>query len=456
MAYDIILKWFKMGSKAPNIEYHKEETISMSTKIETLENSMVKLTIEVSAEQFEKGLNEAYNKNKKSIQIPGFRKGKAPRKLIEKTYGVGTFYEDAANFCIPVAYDAAVEEEKLEVVSRPSIDVTQIEAGKPFIFTAEVAVKPEASLGEYKALEVTKDPVEVTEEAIVAELDQVREQNSRLVEVTDRPIQDEDQVNIDFEGFVDEVAFEGGKAEGFDLTIGSHSFIDNFEEQLIGKSIGDELDVNVTFPEEYQQEELAAKPALFKVKINGIKFKELPELDDDLAKDVSEFDTLDAYKESIKLKLTETAETAADNKLKDAVLDLAVENATIDLPAPMVDLESENMVYDMANRLQQQGLSIEQYFQYTGQNMDSMKESMKGEAEKKIKARIVLEAIATAENLEVTDADVEAEIVRMAELYNMELDKIKETIGNDESDSIKQDLLNQKAFDFIVANANIK
>lgn len=428
----------------------------MSTKIEKLENSMVKLTIEVSAEEFEKGIKSAYNKNKKSIQIPGFRKGKAPRKLIEKTYGVETFYEDAANFCIPLAYDAAVEEEKLEVVSRPSIDVTQIEAGKPFIFTADVAVKPDAILGEYKGLEITKDVVEISEEQIIAELDQVREQNSRLVDVTDRAIEDEDQVNLDFEGFVNDEPFEGGKAEGFDLTIGSHSFIDTFEEQLVGKNIGEELEVNVTFPEEYQQAELAGQPALFKVKINAIKFKELPELDDDLAKDVSEFDTLEDYKASIKTKLAETAGTAADNKLKDAILDLAVENATIELPAPMVELESENMVYDMANRLQQQGLSIEQYFQYTGQNMDSIKESMKGEAEKKIKARLVLEAIATAEGLEATDEDVEAEIVRMAEMYNMELDKIKETIGTDESDSIKQDLLNQKAYDFIVDNANIK
>jgi len=445
-----------MGANALNIEHYKEETISMSTKIETLENSMVKLTIEVSAEQFEKGLNDAYNKNKKSMQIPGFRKGKAPRKLIEKNYGVGTFYEDAANYCIPLAYDAAIEEEKLEVVSRPSIDVIQIEAKKTFIFTAEVAVKPEATLGEYKGLEVTKEAVEVAEEAITAELDKVREQNSRLVDVTDRAIEDGDHVNLDFEGFVNDEPFEGGKAESFDLTIGTHSFIDTFEDQLVGKNIGEELDVNVTFPEDYQQEDLASKPALFKVKINGIKFKELSELDDDLAKDVSEFDTLDEYKASIKEKLTETAEAAADNKLKDDVLEVAVENATIELPAPMVELESENMVHDMANRLQQQGLSIEQYFQYTGQNMDSIKESMKGEAEKKIKARIVLEAIATAEGIEVTDADVEAEIVRMAEMYNMEIDKIKETIGNDESDSIKQDLLNQKAYDFIVENAKIK
>jgi len=444
-----------MGSYALNIEHSKEVTINMSTNIEKLEDSMVKLTIEVSAEQFEKGLNDAYNKNKKTIQIQGFRKGKAPRKLIEKAYGISTFYEDAANFCIPVAYDKAVEESDLEVVSRPDIDVTQIEAGKPFIFTAEVAVKPEPILGEYKGLAATKEPVEVSDELIIAELDKVREQNSRLVDVTDRAIENDDQVSIDFDGFVDEEAFEGGHAEGFDLTIGSGSFIGDFEDQLIGKSIGDELDVNVTFPEDYQQPDLAGKPAVFKVKINGIKYKELPELDDDLAKDVSEFDTLEEYKADIRANLVEKAEGEATHKLKEELLELAVANATIVLPAPMIDLEAENMTQDMANRLQQQGLSIEQYFQYTGQNMDALKESMKGEAEKKIKARLVLEAIAKAEGLTASDEEVEAELVRMAEMYKMDIEKIKETIGEGETESIKQDLLNQKAYDFIVDNATI-
>lgn len=428
----------------------------MSTKVETLENSMVKLTIEVEADTFKKALNQAYNKEKKNIQIPGFRKGKAPRKLIEKTYGAGIFYEDAANICIPDAYDKAVEEEGLEVVSRPDVDVQQIEEGKSFIFTAEVAVKPEPELGEYKGLEGEKDAVEISDDQIQAELDKVLEQNSRLVDVTDRAVQDGDTVNIDFEGFMDGEAFPGGQADGHDLVIGSHSFIDTFEDQLVGKNIGDELEVNVTFPEEYQQPDLAGKPAMFKVKINGIKFKELPELDDELAKDVSEFDTLDEYKESIKAGLAETAQTAADNKLKDELLQKAVENATIVLPEPMVDLEAENMVYDMANRLQYQGLSLDQYFQYTGQNMETLKDSMKEEAKKKIEARLILEAIAKAENFEVSDEDVEAEIAKMAEMYNMEVEKIKETIGKDENDSIKQDILNQKAYDFIVENAKIK
>ncbi len=427
----------------------------MSTKVEKLENSMVKLTIEVSADIFEKGLNHAYNKNKKSIQIPGFRKGKAPRKLIEKTYGIGVFYEDAANYCIPEAYDKAVEEEGLEVVSRPEIDVEQIEAGKPFIFTAEVAVKPEVTLGDYKGLEATKDAVEVTEEEVDNDIDNVREQNSRLVDVTDRAIAMDDQVNIDFDGYVDGEPFEGGKAEGYDLTIGSGSFIDTFEEQLVGKNVDDELEVEVTFPEEYHVDDLKGKPATFKVKINGIKVKELPELDDELAKDVSEFDTLDEYKASVKEKLVESKENAATAKLREEVLEKAVENASIELPEPMVELEAENMTYDMAQRLQYQGLSIEQYFQYTGQNMETLKASMKPEAEKKIKARLVLEAIAVAENIEATDEDVEAEIARMAEMYNMEVEKIKETIGDDEKDSIKQDLVNQKAYDLIVENAKV-
>lgn len=417
---------------------------------------MVKLTIEVSAEQFEKGIADAYNKNKKSIQIQGFRKGKAPRKLIEKTYGVGFFYEDAANFCIPEAYDKAVEESGLEIVSRPSIDVIQIEAGKTFIFTAEVAVKPEAVLGNYVGLEVTKDAVEVTEEDVIKDLDRVREQNSRLIDVTDRPVADGDNINLDFEGFVDGVAFDGGKAENYDLVIGSHSFIDTFEEQLIGASIGDELEVNVTFPEQYQQASLAGAAAMFKVKINGIKYKELPELDDDLAKDVSEFDTMEEYKASIKAKLVEAKENAAVSAMKSALLEQAVANATLELPEPMIDLEAENMTYDMAQRLQYQGLSIEQYFQYTGQNMNSLKESMKGEAAKKIKSRLVLEAIAKAEGLVATDEDVEAEIAKMAEMYNMEVEKIKETIGEDERESLKQDLLNQKAYDFIVEKAAVK
>ena len=427
----------------------------MSVKIEELGKSMVKLTIEVSAERFEEGINDAYKKNRGSIAIQGFRKGKAPRKLIEKAYGASIFYEDAANFCIPDAYDAAVEEAGLEVVSRPSIDVEQIEAGKPFIFTAEVAVKPEAVLGAYKGLEGSKVIDVVSDEEVDAEITKVREQNSRLVDVTDRPVQDADQVNINFAGYVDGEAFEGGTSDNYELTIGSHSFIDTFEDQIIGKNIDDEFEVNVTFPEEYHSADLAGKPAVFKVKVNSIKFKELPELDDELAQDVSEFDTFEEYKADLRAKLAKSKEDSAMNKLKDELLDKAVENATIELPAPMVDLEAENMVYDMSYRFQQQGLSMEQYFQYTGQNMETLKDSMKSEAERKIKARLVLEAIAKSENMEATDADVEAEVSKMAEMYGVDVEKIKETIGDEEKESIKQDLLNQKAFDFIVENAKL-
>lgn len=425
----------------------------MSTKVETLENSMVKVTIEVPAETFDAAINKVYMKTRGQIQIPGFRKGKAPRKLIEKTYGAGVFFEDAANECIPEAYEAAVEAEGLEVVSRPEIDVEQIEAGKPFIFTAEVAVKPEITLGEYKGLEVEKEEVEVTEEEITAELTLVQDKNSRKVEVTDRAVQNDDEVNLNFDGSVDGVPFDGGKAEGHELVIGSGQFIPGFEEQMIGMEIDEEKDIHVTFPEEYHAEELAGKEAVFAVKVNGIKVKELPALDDELAQDVSEFDTLDEYKASIKEDLQKKKEEQAVAARRDAILDKAIENATAKLPDPMVELEAENMVNDMANRLQYQGLSLDQYMQFTGQNMASMKESMKVEAEKAIMMRLVLEGVSIAESIDATDEEVDDEIKRMAEMYGVELEKIQETIHEEERESIKQDLLNKKALDFIVENA---
>lgn len=425
----------------------------MSVKVEKLEKSMVKLTIEVDAARFEEGMKHAYNKNKGQIAIPGFRKGKAPRQIIEKTYGPNVFYEDAANFCIPVAYDAAVEELKLEVVSRPEIDVEQVEKGKNFIFTAEVAVKPEIELGQYKGIEIEKAVVEVTEEEITKELDKVREQNARLIDVTDRAVQDKDQLKIDFEGFVDGVPFEGGKGEDYDLTIGSHTFIDTFEEQLIGKSIGEDVEVNVTFPEQYQAEALQGKPALFKVVVKAIQVNELPDADDELAKDVSEFETLVEYKADIQAKLLKTKETSAKRAQQDEIVNKIVENSNIELPPAMIDLEAENMVYDMAQRLQYQGLSIEQYFQYTGQNVNTLKESMKVEATKKIQGRLVLEAVAKAENFEITAEAINEELQNMANMYNMELDKLMENIHEEEQDSIKQDMLNQKALDFVLAEA---
>ncbi|MCT4596874.1 MAG: trigger factor [Vallitalea sp.] len=425
----------------------------MNAKVETLEKSMVKLTIEVDAERFEEGMKHAYNKNKSKITVPGFRKGKVPRQLIEKTYGSEVFYEDAVNYIIPEAYDKAVEENNLEVVSRPDVDVQQVEKGKPMIFTAEVAVKPEVTLGEYKELEVSKVELEVTEEDINADIEKVREQNSRLINVTDRAVQDDDQVVIDFEGFVDGEAFEGGKGENYSLTIGSHSFIDTFEEQLVGKNIGEEVEVNVTFPEEYQQEDLQGKPALFKVKINEIKYKELPEVDDEFVKDVSEFDTLDEYKEDIKAKLLEQKEKTAKGQKQEEVLEKAIENASMEIAEPMIELQAENMTHEFAQRMQYQGLSLEQYFAFTGQNMATLKDNMKTEAEKRIKSRLVLEAIAKSEDIQVSDEDLKAELEKMASMYNMEYDKLADTMGNEEKESIRDDIKNQKALDLIVEQA---
>ena len=425
----------------------------MSAKVETLEKSMVKLTIEVDATKFEEGLQHAYNKNKGKISIPGFRKGKAPRKIIEKTYGKGFFYEDAANHIIPEAYDNAVEEMKLEVVSRPSIDVEQLEAGKPFIFTAEVAVKPEIKLGEYKKIEVSKQSIEVSEDEIVSEINKAREQNARIVNVTERPVQGADQVTIDFEGFVDGEAFEGGKGEDFELTIGSGTFIDTFEEQLIGKSIDEEVEVNVTFPESYHSESLQGKPAKFIVKIKSIKEKQIPELNDEFAQDVSEFDTLDEYKEDIKKDIAERKKEEAERQKREDVIKKAVENAEVELPEPMVELEAENMVYDFAQRLQYQGLSIEQYFQYTGQSYEAMKDMMKKQAVEKIKSSLLLEEIAKQENIVVTDEEYIQELERMASMYNMDLDKIKENVKEEEKESIMQDLLNQKALDLMISES---
>lgn len=425
----------------------------MNTNVEKLENSMVKLTIEVDEARFEEGIQKAYLKNRGKISVPGFRKGRVPRKIIEKTYGAGVFFEDAANEIIPVAYDEAVKETELEVMSRPDIDVTQIEPGKPFIFTAEVAVKPEVTLGDYKGLEVEVTPAQVTEEDVQAELDKVLEQNSRLVDVVDRPVEMDDQVVIDFEGFVDDEPFEGGKGEDYDLTIGSGSFIDTFEEQLVGKNIGDDVDVNVTFPEEYHAEALKGKPALFKVAIKGIKAKEMPVLDDEFAQDVSEFDTLADYKEDLEKTVLDRKESAYKQEKQQKVMEAAIANATMDLPAPMVDLEAENMTYEFAQRLQSQGMQLEDYFKYTGQNINSLKDQMKVQAEERIKSRLVLEAVAAAEGLEVSDEDYEAELAKMADLYNMELDKLKETVGEDEKESITQDMVNQKAVDLMVEAA---
>lgn len=426
----------------------------MSFTVEQLEEkNMVKLVITSSDEEFEKGLEQAYNKNKSKINVQGFRKGKAPRKIIEKFYGKEVFFEDAANAIIPEAYAKAAEESGLEIVSQPEIGLVQLEDGKPFIFSATVAVKPEVELGQYKGVEVAKADVEVTEDDINAELDKVREQNSRTVNVEDRPVQDKDMTVIDFEGFIDGQPFQGGKGENYPLTIGSHSFIDTFEEQLIGKNIGEETEVNVTFPEDYHAEELKGKPATFKVTVKEIKEKQYDDLDDDFAQNVSDFDTLAEYKEDLKKTIGERKANEAKNKKEAEAIDKIIENAKMDIPSAMVDTQVRQMAEDFSRRLQQQGLSVEQYFQFTGLTADKLFADMQPEAEKRIKSRLVLEAIVKAENIKVSDEEYESELNKMAESYGMEVDKIKEFMGEYEQKQIREDIAVQKAVDLVVAEA---
>ena len=421
----------------------------MSFKVEELGKSMVKLTIEVAAEEFEKAMETAYQKNKNKLSVQGFRKGKAPRAMIEKMYGAGIFYEDAANELISDAYEKAAVESGLDIVSRPEIDLVQVEKGKEFIFTAEVAVKPEVTLGEYKGVEVEKTDVTVSDDEVAAELDRVREQNARILTVEDRPVADGDETVIDFEGFVDGVPFAGGKGEDYKLVIGSHSFIDTFEEQLIGKNIGEEVDVNVTFPTEYHAEELAGKPALFKVTIKAITAKELPELDDEFAIDVSEFDTLAEYKEDIKKNLLEKKEKEAKFAKEDKVVDKIIENATMEIPDAMIDTQTRQMAEEYAQRLQMQGLNLEQYFKFTGMNANSFMENLKPQALKRIQCRLVLEAVVKAENIEVSEEELDKEFDTMAQNYRMEKDKLVELVGEKEKEQIKMDIAVQKAVDFV-------
>lgn len=425
----------------------------MSLQVEKLEKNMAKLTIEVSAEEVEKAIEKAYQKQKSRISVPGFRKGKVPRKMVEKMYGVGVFYEDAVNDMIPTAYEAAVKESELEIVSQPKIDVVQIEAGKEFIFTAEVAVKPEVELGEYKGVEVPKSDVSVSDEEIMAEIYKEREQNSRIITVDDRAVEDGDMTVIDFEGFVDGVAFEGGKGTDYPLTIGSHSFIDTFEEQLIGKNIGEEVDVNVTFPEEYHAEELKGKPALFKVTVKEIKKKELPELDNDFVEDVSEFSTVDEYKASIKTKIEEKKADEAKSAKEEATIEKIIEGAKMEIPDAMVDSQVRQMAEDFARRISAQGLTIDQYFQYTGLTSDKLLEQMRPQALKRIQSRLVLEAVADKENFEVTDEDVNNEINDMASAYQMEADKLKDLLTDADKENMKRDIQVKKAVEFVTENA---
>lgn len=428
----------------------------MSVQVENLEKSMAKLTIEVSAEEVEKAIQAAYLKEKSKISLPGFRKGKVPRNMIEKMYGPSVFYEDAANTLIQENYPAAADESGADIVSRPTIDVVQIEAGKPFIFTAEVAVRPEVKLGKYLGVQVTKVDTTVSEEEVEAALEKERNNNSRTVTVTDRPVASGDTAVIDFEGFVDGVAFEGGKGENHSLEIGSHSFIDTFEDQLIGKNAGDDVEVNVTFPEQYQAEELAGKPALFKVKIHEIKAKELPELDDEFAQDVSEFDTLAEYKEDLKRQLTEQKENEAKRTKEDDAIQKIIEKTTIEIPEAMLDTQCENMINEFAQRIQQSGLTMEQYMQFSGLTVDKLKEQVRPEAQTRIMSSLILEQIAKEENIEVTDAEIDAEVEKMAASYGMEADKLKEYMGDAEKESMKRDIAVTKAVDLIMDNVKEK
>ena len=425
----------------------------MSVQVENLEKNMAKLTIEVTAEDLEKALNAAYQRQKKNISIPGFRKGKVPRAMVEKMYGPAVFYEDAVNSLIPQEYAKAADESGLDIVSQPEIDVVQNEKGKPFIFTAEVAVKPEVTLGEYKGLEVPKADLEVTDEEIEAELKKEQEKNARTIHVEDRAAQEGDKVTIDFEGFVDGVAFEGGAGKDYPLTLGSKTFIPGFEEQLVGVALEQPVDVNVTFPEDYQAEELKGKEAVFKCVIHKIEAKELPELDDDFAKDVSEFDTLEEYKKEIKDNIEKRKADAAKTEKENAVVDKAIENAQMDIPEAMVKTQINQMIDDFARRIQSQGLTMEQYMQFTGSTRETMQEQMRPQAMKRIQSRLVLEKVAEVENIQISDEKLDEELTKMAEMYKMELDKFKELVDDYQKDQMKKDLAVQEAVTLMAENA---
>ena len=427
----------------------------MSVQVEKLEKNMAKLTVEVSAEDFKTAIKKAFNKNKNRFAIPGFRKGKAPQAMIEKMYGEGVFYEDAADEAINASYAEAMKESGLDIVSRPEVTIEKIGKDEPFVYSALVAVKPEVTLGQYKGVEVEKADASVSAEDVEAELKKVQEQNARLLTVEDRGVEDGDQTVIDFEGFVDGKGFEGGKAEDYPLTIGSHSFIDTFEEQLIGKKIGEECEVNVTFPTEYHAADLAGKPATFKVTVKEIKVKELPELNDEFASEVSEFDTLDEYKKDVEKKLAEKKEIEANSKNEDAVVAKVVENATMEIPDKMIDAQAENMVQDMARRMQSQGLSLDMYLKYTGMTVEQMKEQARPDAEKRIRTRLVLEAVAKAENIQISDEKVDEEVAKMAEAYKMEVEKLKSYMSESDVKQMKEDLAVQQAVDLLVAEAKL-
>lgn len=425
----------------------------MKHQVEKLEHSMVKLTIEISPEEFDSGVETAYRKNKNSISIPGFRKGKAPRHMVEKIYGKEVFYEDGLNEILPDLYQQAVAEEELEVMSRPEVSIDSMKPEEGVVVSMEVAVKPPVELGTYKGLKKEQEPVEVTDEDLEEELKNMAKRNARAVNVTDRAVQMDDTVTIDFEGFMDGVPFDGGKGEDHPLKIGSHSFIDSFEDQLIGKNVGDECEVNVTFPEDYQQKDLAGKPALFKVTIKKIRYDEVPEIDDELVQEVSTFKTLEEYKADLKEKLLEQKTRQAESALKNKLLTEVAEASTIDFPEAIINEQCDQMINDFANTLRYQGMDMQRYMSATGSTIASLRESVRPEAEKRLKENLVLEAVAKAEGLEVTEEDINKEYENLASMYGMELDRVKAMFGQSENDNMKAELLNRKALDFLVANA---
>lgn len=425
----------------------------MSLQVEKLEGNMAKLTIEASADDFEEALEKAYQKNKSRLSVPGFRKGKVPRKMIEQMYGKEVFFEEAANIVIPSAYAKAVDECTEDIVSQPTIDIVQLEVGKPFVFTAEVALKPEVTLGQYKGIEVDKADITATDKEVEDAIEKERENNARTITVDDRPVQDGDVVVLDFEGFMDGVAFEGGKGENFSLTIGSGAFIPGFEDQLIGAEIDKEVEVNVTFPENYQEVSLAGKPAVFQCTVKEIKEKQLPDLDDEFASEVSEFDTLEEYRESVRKYIEERKEEDAKKEKEEKVVDAIIEGAQMDIPEAMITTQQRQMADEFAQRIRMQGISIEQYFQVTGLTRAAFLEQMKPQAESRIKSRLVLEAVAKAENIEASEEEYQAEIKKMAEDYQMEEAELVEMLGEFEKKSIREDINIRKAVDFVAANA---
>ena len=427
----------------------------MSLQVEKLEKNMAKLTVEVPAEQFDEALKTSYKKNRGRFNIPGFRKGKAPQALIEKMYGPGVLYEDAVNEIINQTYRDAAKESGLDIVSRPDIEVEKVEKGQNVVYTALVALKPEVTLGEYKGIEVERARPEVTDADLEAELKKVQEQNSRLVSVEDRPVENGDQVVIDFDGYIDGIPFEGGKAEDYSLTIGSHSFIDTFEDQLIGKNREEEVEVQVSFPESYHAKELAGKPAIFKVVIHEIKAKELPELDDEFAGEVSEFETLEEYKADLKAKLSESKKKPATTENENNVLEKVVANASMEIPEAMIEEQISGTLEDYARRMQSQGLTMEQYMQFTGMTLDKLREDIRPQAEKRIRTRLVLEAVVAAENIEVPEEAIDAEIEKMATLYKMDAEKTRELMGETGLNRMREDLAVQEAIDFLVAEAKL-